>query len=336
MKTNFKALIFFIVSIISFYSCGNAYQENLEQKKSGPISVNNIEQRTEVKHGIPGYWVWDKEDDNNSFTISIEEKDSFLLGYYCATRQQGEKIDCSYDELSFKIPLKVKDKVTTDFLNYYSSTMGKVKLELVGEELHWEIIEEPSGIFYCPRSAILKQPKDLTPSGNYEAFTVAFSKTGDKVSGYYEDYRGKEQGSSPSFSCLFYFQGVKTGLVYSITVYSNSLEKITTGTLTPGDYNSSPIIKLVLKENPPGCIQINEFKKEQVCYLDNKSEFISINLIKSPKAYFYLTSDETSIRKAYVIKGDWVKILKEENGFAYVEYGKETKTKGWIKKVDFL
>jgi hypothetical protein len=55
------------------------------------------------------------------------------------------------------------------------------------------------------------------------------------------------------------------------------------------------------------------------------------------KAYFHDNSDESTKRKAYIVKGEQVSYTNRENGFIYIEYTNTNNktTKGWMKESDF-
>jgi len=55
------------------------------------------------------------------------------------------------------------------------------------------------------------------------------------------------------------------------------------------------------------------------------------------KAYFHDSMDESTKRKAYIMKGEQVSYTNRENGFIYVEYTNTSNktTKGWMKDSDF-
>ena len=55
------------------------------------------------------------------------------------------------------------------------------------------------------------------------------------------------------------------------------------------------------------------------------------------KAYFHDSSDESTKRKAYIVKGEQVSYTNRENGFIYIEYTNTNNktTKGWMKDSDF-
>jgi hypothetical protein len=172
-------------------------------------------------------------------------------------------------------------------------------------------------------------------SGKYESFTVAFDESKGEVSGFFESYRG-DQTNTPSFSCIFYFRGTLKDSTYSISVFSNDLKKITIGTLKYKLVNGSSVIKVKLNANPPGCIQINDFSNEQIYYQDEKLEITAVKLIKNSKAIFHKTPSSNAALKTYIIKGDFIKVYKEQGDFVFAEYGNKKKTVGWIKKDDLF
>jgi hypothetical protein len=55
------------------------------------------------------------------------------------------------------------------------------------------------------------------------------------------------------------------------------------------------------------------------------------------KAYFYDSSNESTIRKSYILKGEQVSFTSRENGFIYVEYTNTNNktTTGWMQDSDF-
>ena len=104
-----------------------------------------------------GNWSWEKNSQDQTFTINIKKIDDTYYGSYCAIAQAGNRIDCGVegDDPSFRISNVKNNDVVISFKSNYSLAIGKVRLKLVEDKLSWEIIEKPEGDFFCPYNAIL-------------------------------------------------------------------------------------------------------------------------------------------------------------------------------------
>lgn len=71
--------------------------------------------------------------------------------------------------------------------------------------------------------------------------------------------------------------------------------------------------------------------------LGKKEDWIAVNVIKSKKAFFYASSENSSSRKTFLVTGDSIYIYDEKPDWYYVKFSKRNKeTTGWIKKSDTL
>ena len=103
-----------------------------------------------------GKWIWVKNSDTKDFSILIEKTNTIFNGYYCAVFLKGNRIDCNEDKIpSFAFKYSNTNIIITEFTSYYSQTSGEIKLTFNNNELLWEVIKTPSGIFYCPTNALL-------------------------------------------------------------------------------------------------------------------------------------------------------------------------------------
>lgn len=65
--------------------------------------------------------------------------------------------------------------------------------------------------------------------------------------------------------------------------------------------------------------------------------WIGVFTIRSERAPFYQTTEESSVRKAFLVQGDLVYVYDEKPGWYYVKYeGRNKTTVGWIKKSDIV
>jgi hypothetical protein len=146
---------------------------------------------------------------------------------------------------------------------------------------------------------------------------------GDVVSGYYEDASGwNEQVDAPQFSCEYSFSGKYTG---SDTIYLALKGYIDgKGTL---EILSRQQIRLSLSLNP--CE--NEQPSAETLQIESPYRLVAIESISAPKSYFYSQPDETSRRKAYLVKGDKAEVTDVEGSWYRVSYrGAKSTTEGWM------
>jgi hypothetical protein len=63
--------------------------------------------------------------------------------------------------------------------------------------------------------------------------------------------------------------------------------------------------------------------------------WIGVFAIKSERAPFYKSADDSSVQDAYLVRGDYIYVYDEQPGWYYVKYERRKKTTvGWIKKSD--
>lgn len=106
---------------------------------------------------LSGLWLWEENSNNQTFSIKLTKNKQGYSGTYCAIGMSGSKIDCSpKNEISFKVeklnkPFKYKAN--------YSDTGGVAKLIAMNNGIVWEMIEEPKGEHYAPKTAKLIKQK---------------------------------------------------------------------------------------------------------------------------------------------------------------------------------
>ncbi len=77
-----------------------------------------------------------------------------------------------------------------------------------------------------------------------------------------------------------------------------------------------------------------DFQNGETIKLGEKTNFIQLRFVENSKAYFHSTKSTSSKRRAYVIKGDILRVEKTEGEWAYCSFTAKTTTKGWIKVSD--
>lgn len=143
------------------------------------------------------------------------------------------------------------------------------------------------------------------------------------VSGYYEDASGwNEQVHAPQFSCEYSFTGKYTGSD-TISLMLNGYNDAK-GTL---EILSRQQIRISLSLNP--CE--NEQPSAETLQIQSPYQLVAIESIAATKSYFYSQPDETTPRKAYLVKGDKAEVVDIEGRWYRVSYrGAKSITEGWM------
>jgi len=105
---------------------------------------------------ITGTWSWDKNNDQNSFTVNIEKMGAAYQGKYCAVASGGMKIDCGMEsDLPFPLIKISESSYELEFNDYFSGNEGKASISVVNGSLVWRLLSAPKGENYIPEEAKL-------------------------------------------------------------------------------------------------------------------------------------------------------------------------------------
>jgi len=102
-----------------------------------------------------GLWIWDKNSKKHSFSITIKKSGNSYIGTYCAIGMSGNRIDCS-TKYPKSFPFTTDESIFT-FTTNYSNTKGIGRIQLVDNNLLWEVLSQPSGEHYAPKIAKLNK-----------------------------------------------------------------------------------------------------------------------------------------------------------------------------------
>jgi hypothetical protein len=109
---------------------------------------------------LAGKWHWEKNDEEGTFSVTIQKEGNTYIGKYCAVALSGNRIDCDYnDPPAFVLKDLPGNEFTVNFKTYYGQGTGKVKIRIEGEKMYWEVVEKPEGQYFCPNVAVLKRTK---------------------------------------------------------------------------------------------------------------------------------------------------------------------------------
>lgn len=128
-----------------------------------PNKVNNHlrsgESVTKEVSAKPFVGEWDKPSmaSNGTFSISLAQTDSTIIGQYCAVTKNGHKIDCDVEKNPniTGIVDGRSGRANLTFSSFFGATTGKATITLQNGQLIWHIIEVPRGEFYAPLNAVL-------------------------------------------------------------------------------------------------------------------------------------------------------------------------------------
>lgn len=173
------------------------------------------------------------------------------------------------------------------------------------------------------------------PSGEYNSgLTLAFDPKTKQLTGFYENHTGwDEQTKAPTFSCVFYMEGVLQDSSKITTYYpAYKSEDMIEGILKIAN-DSTITIKLM--EDHGGCSNVQNFAYDPVVFtVTKKMNFIQVRYITAEKTFFHSDKSADKKLKAYLIKGDYTYVEIVENEWAYCAfYGKKV-TKGWVRIAD--
>ncbi len=168
-------------------------------------------------------------------------------------------------------------------------------------------------------------------SGNYGELSIAIDSVKKSITGYYENKTGENE----QFSCIFLFTGnFKTFNDKTIEVNSFFPEN---NNKIPGSITCKHVtdFSLILDDDHGGCWNVQTFKEDPIDFsLVKKESWIDIKIVKSNKVFFCDNPDETNKSKAYVLKGDCLKVLEYSDNWLKVVYEGKKNTIGWIKSQD--
>ncbi|GAB2763776.1 hypothetical protein [Salinimicrobium soli] len=101
---------------------------------------------------------WTSEDGTEQFEIDLTEVDGAIKGTHCSIAYNGRYVDCSDEELSIDLRPTGTNTFEGTIKSGYSLTTGKIRLtfDKANNRLHFELLEEPSGVFYFPKDAVME------------------------------------------------------------------------------------------------------------------------------------------------------------------------------------
>lgn len=104
---------------------------------------------------------WSNSTTRTQFVLKLLQTDTVLIGNHYAVQLAGNRIDSSLDDADITINGIVNitlEEATVTFTSGYSGTSGTAKITKHSPtEIKWEIIQKPTGEYYIPNVAILRE-----------------------------------------------------------------------------------------------------------------------------------------------------------------------------------
>jgi len=173
-------------------------------------------------------------------------------------------------------------------------------------------------------------------SGDYDPMQIGVDKKTGELTGFYASYTGwDEQRKAPRFSCVFYLYGKLQGDKYQITSWYPGHKEYLKGELQFVVVESRKEVQMKFEAELGGCWNVepsyNDKDKKISLSLEEQGDWTSVRVVSAPKAFFHKGPNDEMRGKAYIVKGDPVRIFKVQEGWVDAEY---RKTRGWIKEAD--
>jgi hypothetical protein len=173
-----------------------------------------------------------------------------------------------------------------------------------------------SNVFAIPGEILFKP-------GYYEGLMLAVDQERN-LTGFYRE----EQGEGVVKNCSFFVSGKATSDEINIATWN---KEVFPGTLRAEKEGLK--LKIAKGREHPGCGLVLLPQIAEGLLLDQvyNSKWVGLRVISSQRAYFYSGPDSSKKLRSFIVKGDVVGVLSENNEWLQVEYigGKKT-TKGWI------
>lgn len=179
---NYKNVLIGLIFIISL-SCKNNKDEIVNKKNviseyNDSLVVEAKDQKKDDLKSILGKWTWQSEDKSQQFTIDfIKFSNDSVYAKYCAVYNNGDKLDCDFDETINNIKGIVENgKVfKVKFNSFFNAKNGLAEITIIdNSELKWKITKDPKGEFYAPSECILKPKKNLEVKNNDKIINLPF------------------------------------------------------------------------------------------------------------------------------------------------------------------
>lgn len=167
---------FFLASIFVFLLSSCKDNESNNNNNLNNNEKKEIISNEEELKNILGTWNWRSEDKSEEFTIKIKNivNDS-VFGQYCAVTDNGNKLDCDFDDINNIKGIIVKDKIYLNFNSFFGAKNGQAEIKISQNYIEWKITKSPIGEYYSPKSVTLHKKEHKNESKSNEINEIGLS-----------------------------------------------------------------------------------------------------------------------------------------------------------------
>jgi hypothetical protein len=169
-------------------------------------------------------------------------------------------------------------------------------------------------------------------TGVYGPLTLGRDR--DRVTGTFDEARiGNGTEEAPQFTCRFLLAGkLRDGRV-AIRAWHPGDEEVIEGTLAvTGDAAT-----LRLEDSPPGCAMTSGLNANEDFRMprDEAGAWSAVRMVRAKRAYFHAQPKEFKRAKAYLLRGDTVRVIETQRDWVRAEFpAARTPVIGWLRTLD--
>lgn len=175
-----KYKIFYLVNLFLLISCKEKESKNNYSSKSNSneiTSIINDENIEADQKNIIGTWNWRSDDKSQEFTIKIKKvSNDSIFGQYCAVSNNGNKLDCDFDDINNIKGLIIGNKIQITFNSFFGAKNGSAEITIFDKYIEWKVTKSPKGEYYAPQSATLYRKEDKESQLNNAINGVNYKK----------------------------------------------------------------------------------------------------------------------------------------------------------------
>lgn len=184
------------------------------------------------------------------------------------------------------------------------------------------------------------QNKPSGRSGNYDnLLLIGVDENSEELTGYFEDAVGWDESTkSPRFTCAFFLYGRLRGDAYEITTWYPEMGDPIKGELKFVTVDKISRAQIKLEELPGGCGMAHPSLTQDggdELELSAPGNWTSVRAVSAKQAFFHKATDSRTKTKAYVVRGDAIRVFRVQNGWVEAEFGargSKKEPRGWIQE----
>jgi len=173
-------------------------------------------------------------------------------------------------------------------------------------------------------------------SGDYDGLLVGVDRQGS-LTAYFESATGNGQ-----FSCVFFVSGKVKSRTFRVDTWfpaDRNPKEVISGVIDEVTVSGKPAIRLTLEDEHGGCWNVQRFASEPASLtLDEQGSWEAIRVVAAGKAYFYDDTSRAHPCRAYVVRGNPLRVFETRTGWVRAEYvsPERKRTSGWILERDLF